>query len=101
MVAFGAMGRDETLVEKVQRERRGGPRIGLGRTPIFKGHVEKLQSAKELEEEGAEVGGAMTLSVESQSPCREDHERAWMTPSSAAEASGETRMEAHPLGLAT
>lgn len=72
-------GRDETLIAKVQRERRGGPRIGLGRTPIFKGHVEKLQSAKELEEEGAEVGGAMTLSVDSQSPCREGHRRAWMT----------------------
>lgn len=96
MVALGALGRDETLIEKVQRERRGGPRTVLGRTLMFKGHAEKLQSAKALEEEGADVGGAKTLSS-----CREGRRRAWMTPSSAAEASGETGVEAHPLGLAT
>lgn len=101
MVAFGAMGRDEILIEKVQRERRGGPRPGLERMPTFKGHVEKPQPVKELQEEGAEAGGAMTLNLESQSPCRESHRRLWMTTSSAAEGSGKTRMKAHPLGLAT
>lgn len=71
MVALGAMGRDEILIETVQQGKRGAPRISLGGSPTFKGHVEKLQSAKELEEEGAETEGALTLSVDSQGPGRQ------------------------------
>lgn len=55
----------------MQQGKRGAPRISLRGTPTFKGHVEKLQSAKELVEEGAEMGGALTLSGDSQGSCRQ------------------------------
>lgn len=42
MVAFGTTGRDEILIERVQRESSVGPRTRLGGTPTFEDNVEKL-----------------------------------------------------------
>lgn len=50
--------------QTVQRERRGGPRVRLGGTPTFKADW-RNRSAKGPEEDGADIGGARTRSVES------------------------------------